>query len=120
MTDLHTCPMVTGIVPHVGGPIIPACEPTVQIGFFPAARITDQATCVGPPDAIAAGSPTVLIGNLMAARIGDPTLHGGIIVSGCPTVIIGQVGMGKVVGPLAGQIAALKAAAKSGAAFCEH
>jgi uncharacterized Zn-binding protein involved in type VI secretion len=112
--------MVTGIVPHVGGPILPPCEPTVLIGFLPAARATDMATCVGPPDVIAMGSPTVLIGNLMAARIGDPTIHGGAIVMGCPTVIIGQVGMGRVVGPLAPQIMALKTAAQNGAPFCEH
>jgi uncharacterized Zn-binding protein involved in type VI secretion len=118
--DMHVCPMVTGVVPHVGGPILPPCEPTVLIGFQPAARISDMATCVGPPDAIAMGSPTVLIGNLLAARMGDPTVHGGAIVIGCPTVIIGDVGMGKVVGPLASQIMALKAAAQSGAAFCEH
>jgi len=92
----------------------------VLIGFQPAARVTDMATCVGPPDVIAMGSPTVLIGNLMAARIGDPTVHGGVIVMGFPTVIIGQVGMGRVVGPLAPQVMALKAAAKTGAAFCEH
>src|SRR5208282_4608697 len=114
LTDMHVCPMVTGIVPHVGGPILPPCEPTVLIGFLPAARVTDMAMCVGPPDVIAMGSPTVLIGNLMAARIGDPTVHGGVIVLGCPTVIIGEVGMGQVVGPLAPQIAALKSAAKNG------
>jgi uncharacterized Zn-binding protein involved in type VI secretion len=61
----------------------------VLIGGVPAARATDMATCVGPPDSIAMGSPTVLIGNLMAARLGDPTVHGGVIVVGCPTVIIG-------------------------------
>ena len=91
---MHTCPMVTGVVPHVGGPILPAGCPTVLIGGLPAARITDMATCVGPPDVIAKGSPTVLIGNLLAARIGDLTAHGGVIVVGCPTVIIGEVGMG--------------------------
>lgn len=112
--------MVTAIVPHVGGPILPPCEPTVLIGFQPAARVSDMALCVGPPDVIAMGSPTVLIGNMMAARIGDPTVHGGVIVMGCPTVMIGEVGMGQVVGPLAIQIAALKSAAKSGAPFCEH
>jgi uncharacterized Zn-binding protein involved in type VI secretion len=36
------------------------------------------------------GSPTVLIENLMAARLGDPTVHGGVIVMGCPTVEIGD------------------------------
>lgn len=95
--DMHTCPMVTpGVppVPHVGGPILPPCAPTVLIGNMPAARVTDMATCVGPPDVIAMGSPTVFICNLMAARIGDPTVHGGVIVMGCPTVIIGEVGMG--------------------------
>jgi len=91
-TDMHVCPMVTGIVPHVGGPILPPCEPTVLIGMLPAARITDMLTCVGPPDIIVMGSPTVLIGGLMAARIGDPTAHGGVIVLGCFTVIIGEVG----------------------------
>lgn len=92
ITDMHVCPMVTGVVPHVGGPILPPCEPTVLIGGLPAARVTDMLTCVGPPDVILMGSPTVLIGNLMAARIGDPTAHGGVIVLGCPTVIIGEAG----------------------------
>lgn len=88
-TDMHTCPMATGPVPHVGGPIIPPCEPTVLIGFLPAARITDQLICVGPPDVIIKGSATVLIGYLPAARIGDNTAHGGVIVLGCFTVMIG-------------------------------
>jgi uncharacterized Zn-binding protein involved in type VI secretion len=56
---------------------------------MPAARVTDPAVCVGPPDTIAMGAPTVLINNLMAARIGDSTVHGGVIVAGCPTVLIG-------------------------------
>ena len=93
VTDMHVCPMVTGLVPHVGGPILPPCEPTVLIGFLPAARITDMLTCVGPPDIIVMGSPTVLIGGLMAARIGDPTAHGGVIILGCFTVIIGEAGV---------------------------
>ncbi len=60
--DMHVCPMVTGVVPHVGGPILPPGSPTVLIGGMPAARATDQATCTGPPDLIAMGCPTVLIG----------------------------------------------------------
>jgi len=89
---MHVCPQVTVLVPHVGGPILPPCEPTVLIGMLPAARITDMLTCVGPPDVILMGSPTVLIGSLLAARIGDPTAHGGVIVLGCFTVIIGEAG----------------------------
>ncbi|HZS55264.1 MAG TPA: PAAR domain-containing protein [Bryobacteraceae bacterium] len=89
ITDPHVCPMVTGIVPHVGGPILPPGCPTVIIGGLPAARQTDMATCVGPPDAIAMGSTSVVIGYLPAARMGDPTIHGGVIVMGCPTVIVG-------------------------------
>lgn len=92
MTDLHACPMVTGVVPHVGGPILPPCAPTVLIGSLPAARVTDKCTCVGPPDAIAVGSLGVIIGGLCGARIGDPSLHGGSIVVGLPTVIIGEIG----------------------------
>lgn len=87
--DMHTCPMVTGLVPHVGGPILPPCCPTVLIGGMPAARVGDMATCVGPPDVIVLGSFTVLIGGQPAARMGDMTAHGGVIVMGLPTVLIG-------------------------------
>jgi uncharacterized Zn-binding protein involved in type VI secretion len=80
--------MVTGVVPHVGGPIL-AGAPTVLIGNLPAARVGDMATCVGPPDTITQGSASVLIGGMPAARMGDATAHGGIIVVGCPTVLIG-------------------------------
>ncbi|MHA7059796.1 PAAR domain-containing protein [Aquimarina sp. M1] len=89
ITDMHVCPMVTGVVPHVGGPILPAGEPTVLIGGLPAARVGDMATCVGPPDTILVGSGTVMIGGMPAARMGDSTAHGGTIVLGLPTVIIG-------------------------------
>ncbi len=89
LTDLHLCPMVTALVPHVGGPIVAPGWPTVLIGDLPAARITDMLTCIGPPDAILMGSPTVLIGGLMAARLADPTVHGGVIIMGWPTVLIG-------------------------------
>ena len=88
ITDMHVCPMVTGIVPHVGGPIIKGL-PTVLICKLPAARVTDMAICVGPPDVIVKGSATVLIGKLPAARIGDNTAHGGVVTLGAPTVIIG-------------------------------
>ena len=89
VTDMHTCPMVTGIIPHVGGPILPAGCPTVLIGYMPAARVTDMCTCVGPPDTIVKGSATVLIGNMPAARMGDNTAHGGVITMGHPTTLIG-------------------------------
>lgn len=85
---MHVCPMVTGVVPHVGGPILPPGAVTVLIGGLPAARVSDMAVCVGPPDVIAMGSVKVLIGGLPAARMGDLTAHGGTIVLGCPTVII--------------------------------
>lgn len=86
---MHVCPMVTGVVPHVGGPILPPGEPTVLIGGIPAARVGDQCVCVGPTDVVIQGSATVLIGGLPAARMRDATAHGGTIVLGFPTVIIG-------------------------------
>ena len=89
VSDMHTCPMFNGPVPHVGGPILPPGCPTVLIGFLPAARVGDMATCVGPPDSIVKGSMTVLIGNMPAARLGNRTSHGGVIVLGFPTVQIG-------------------------------
>src|SRR5262249_10293039 len=89
VSDMHTCPMTTGPVPHVGGPILPPGCPTLLIAKLPAARIGDMLTCTGPPDPIAAGSPKVLIGGMPAARLGDSTAHGGVIVAGCPSVLIG-------------------------------
>ena len=89
LTDMHVCPMVTGIVPHVGGPIIgPGC-PTVLIGNLPAARVGDMVTCVGPPDTIAMGSFTVLIGSQPAAQMTSLCAHGGTVILGWPTVLIG-------------------------------
>ena len=89
VSDMHVCPMVTGIVPHVGGPVLPPGGITVLVGGLPAARVGDMCVCVGPPDVIALGSFTVLIGGMPAARMGDLTAHGGTIVLGCPTVLIG-------------------------------
>lgn len=89
ITDMHTCPMVTGNVPHVGGPILPPGEATVLIGGLPAAKVGDMATCSGPPDSIVAGSSSVFIGGMPAARQGDSTSHGGSIVMGDQTVQIG-------------------------------
>ena len=89
VTDFHACPMVTGVVPHVGGPIAPPGAPTVLIGGLPAARVGDMAICTGPPDTIALGSATVLISGKPAARVADMTAHGGSIVGCCPTVLIG-------------------------------
>jgi uncharacterized Zn-binding protein involved in type VI secretion len=97
VTDAHACPLVTPStppVPHVGGPITGPGEPTVLIGFLPAGRVGDRAVCIGPANAIVQGSSTVLIGSLPAARLGDALLHGGAIVIGCPTVLIGDDGQG--------------------------
>ncbi len=90
MTDMHVCPMVEpGPVPHVGGPIISAVAPTVLIGSLPAATVGSMATCTGPPDSVVKGSATVLICGKPAARLGDSCAHGGTIVAGFPTVLIG-------------------------------
>jgi len=99
ISDMHTCPMVTpGLppIPHVGGPITgPGC-PTVLIGGLPAAVMGDMCVCVGPPDTIILGSTGVMIGGKPAARMGDQCAHGGAIVVGCPTVLIGEVSPGSV------------------------
>ncbi len=135
--DMHVCPMVTGIVPHVGGPILPPCMPTVLTGSIPQARIGDMLTCVGPPDVIVMGAFTVLVGGQPAARMGDMTAHGGNIVIGLPTVLIGDAGGGggaaggggAVVASMgvegqgadhAAMAKAMIAAAKEGVPFCEQ
>lgn len=86
--DMHVCALVTGIVPHVGGPVLPPGGIPVLIGGLPAARVGDMAVCVGPPDVIVLGSFTVLIRGQPAARMGDLTAHGGTIIMGYPTVLI--------------------------------
>jgi uncharacterized Zn-binding protein involved in type VI secretion len=89
VSDMHVCPSVTGTVPHVGGPILPGGNSTVLIGGMPAAVVGDNCVCSGPPDSISKGSATVTIGGKAAARMGDSTAHGGTIILGCPTVLIG-------------------------------
>lgn len=87
--DMHVCPMWTGVVPHVGGPIVPPAALNTLVCGLPQARIGDLLVCVGPPDMVATGSATVLVGSMPAARLTDLTAHGGIIVMGAPTVLIG-------------------------------
>jgi len=92
ITDMHTCPMMTPgspPTPHVGGPVLGPGVPTVLIGHLPATVVGDLAACVGPVDTVIQGSATVMIGGRPAARLGDPTAHGGSIVLGWPTVMIG-------------------------------
>jgi uncharacterized Zn-binding protein involved in type VI secretion len=112
ITDMHVCPKVNpGPVPHVGGPTTSG-EGTVLIGFQPAARVGDSLLCVGPgaTDSISQGESTVIIGNKPAARLGDPTSHGGVLVAGCPTVIIGS----------SAQAQTIVVAALNGVPFCEE
>ncbi|MFT4861922.1 MAG: putative Zn-binding protein involved in type VI secretion [Pseudohongiellaceae bacterium] len=92
LTDMHVCPMVTpGLppIPHVGGPVVGPGIATVLIGKLPAAVVGDNCVCVGPPDSIAMGSATVMIGGKPSARLGDSTAHGGKIVVGFATVMVG-------------------------------
>lgn len=67
-------------------------DPKTLIAGMPAARVSDMVVCVGPPDTIIMGSFVVLIGGRAAARMGDSCAHGGTIVAGCPTVLIGDSG----------------------------
>lgn len=92
LTDMHTCPMQTPAIPpipHVGGPVVGPGIATVMIENMPAAVVGDNCVCVGPPDTIVKGSATVMIGKKPAARMGDTTAHGGSIVVGALTVMIG-------------------------------
>ena len=118
LNDMHLCPMQTPAVvpiPHVGGPIIGPCIPSVLVEGLPASVVGDMCICVGPPDIIAMGSPTVLIMGRMAARVGDSTAHGGVIVQGAATVLIGDSGGGGGTP----QAATMKAARSQGAAFTQ-
>ena len=92
LTDMHVCPMLTpGVppIPHVGGPIAGPGAPLVLIGGMPAAKLSDMAVCVGPPDVIVMGAVTTLVGGMPAARMTSMTAHGGTVVAGYPMVLIG-------------------------------
>lgn len=148
--DFHMCPMVTPgtpPIPHVGGPLLPPGVPTVMIGGMPAATMGNMCVCTGPPDSVVLGSMGVFIGGKPAARMGDSCAHGGAIMVGCPTVLIGEAGGGggggfAVVAPTVllktmnemqssnpeatekttnqmAQVIALKEAAENGTPFCE-
>lgn len=137
--DMHVCPMVTGLVPHVGGPVIGPGVPTVLIGGMPAAVMGDMCTCIGPPDTIILSSAGVFIGGKPAARMGDQCAHGGAITLGCPTVLIGETmveGGGYASIPIAAmqsmmkdmptdmqkkmaQVVTMRKAAEKGTPFCE-
>ena len=121
VSDFVACPMATPgtpPVPHVGGPIVPPCQFNVIVCGMPQARVGDMSQCVGPPATIIRGSATVLVGNKPAARIGDQTNHGGTIVTGCPSVLIGDFAVvtPPVIAPAADK-PCMKNAAKSGASF---
>ncbi len=88
ITDMHVCPMVTAVVPHVGGPIMPPGAVTVLIGMLPAAQVGGMAVCVGPPDAILVGGFTLLVGGMPIARLTSTCAHGGAVVGCLPTVLV--------------------------------
>jgi uncharacterized Zn-binding protein involved in type VI secretion len=90
VTDMHSCPNVTVLVPHVGGPIAGPGVPTVLVEKLPAAALGDTCTCAGPPDVIVEGSVSVLVANRPLACLGNKTAHGGVIVAGAPTVMVGK------------------------------
>lgn len=136
--DMHVCPMVTGLVPHVGGPVVGPGVPTVLIGGMPAAVSGDMCVCTGPPDTIVLGSTGVFIGGKPAARMGDMCAHGGRIVVGLPTVLIGETFVGSGLAGLSpvalsaglksmpdnvkkavNQAVTMKKAASNGTPFCE-
>src|ERR1700756_2809428 len=61
LSDIHACPLVDGVKPHVGG-VVAVGSVTVMIGGLPAARTGDQVVEASAPNVIVGGAPTVLIG----------------------------------------------------------
>jgi uncharacterized Zn-binding protein involved in type VI secretion len=98
--DQHPCPMRENTRSHDGGPIMEG-SPDVLIGGKPAARVGDRAYCNGSADTIVEGEPSVLINGRPTARTGDKTAHGGVIVGGCQTVLIGTSSRGRCAGQAA-------------------
>ncbi|MFN7987853.1 MAG: PAAR domain-containing protein [Thermoanaerobaculia bacterium] len=113
--DNHTCPLINpDESPHTGGPISEG-EGNVLVGYMPAARLGDQATCIGSTDTISTGTGSILISYMPAAALGDQTSHGGFISQGENTVLIGDstAGAGGATG------ATMRAARNEARPFCE-
>lgn len=87
--SLHVCPQVTGVVPHVGGPAM-GMAVMVMVGGPVAVNTNNISVCVGPPDKVAMASTTVMAQGKPMARMGDLCGHGGSIVLGMPTIIVGD------------------------------
>ncbi|MBI9058547.1 MAG: PAAR domain-containing protein [Labilibaculum sp.] len=86
--SMHVCPMCSGTIPHVGGPVAGPGQANVLINGKPVATLGDICTCCGPPDTIAQGEPVVLINGLPVATVGCLTAHGGTLIQGEPNVTI--------------------------------
>ncbi len=87
--SMHVCPMCSGTVPHVGGPVVMG-DSTVLMNGKPVALMGDMCTCAaGPPDVIVTGNPSILVNGKPIACVGDMTAHGGAIVQGEPNILVG-------------------------------
>jgi len=87
--DQHSCPKLTAVTPHCGGPILKG-SPNVLINKQQAARQGDSAHCLTATDQIKQGTNNITINGKPAAKLNDKMKHGGIISSGSPNVIIGE------------------------------
>ena len=90
LTDMHTCPGNSGPVPHVGGAVLSTQARTVLAGGLPLAGAGSLVGCVGALGVVLSGSATVFVGGQPVARMGDATAHGGVLVNGMPTVLVGD------------------------------
>lgn len=87
--DTHTCPMVTGTTPHVGGMVITGAS-NVLANNKPIACMGDKVICTGcgMVATIIQGDASVLVGGKPVAFLGCMTSHGGVLTSGQANVMI--------------------------------
>lgn len=89
VTDRHVCPFSDGPVPHVGGAVVSAPAPEVLAAGLPLAAAGSLVGCEGALGFVLSGSATVLVAGQPVARVGDAAAHGGMLVGGAPTVLVG-------------------------------
>ncbi|MBU2952133.1 PAAR domain-containing protein [Tamlana agarivorans] len=87
MGSMHVCPMCSGTVPHVGGPVSQG-TPNVLVNGKPVATVGSACVCVGPPDVVISGESNVFINGMPVATLGSATAHGGNITIGEPNVLV--------------------------------
>jgi uncharacterized Zn-binding protein involved in type VI secretion len=84
----HTCPASCGSKAHEGGPITGGHD-IVKVNGIPVALVGDACACSCATDTITSGAALFTVNGIQVAINGSATAHGGVVVAGDGSVMIG-------------------------------